>query len=483
MGFIQQIPQAIFQSLGFMAVLFLIFEFIQYLFKLSSNTKYWIACLFYGIALLHFLFEVITINVAVLPKFSIPIEIPNQIQWLTIIGISYLIMVIGYFIFFLYKWFQLQHIQSNASYKIESSLDEWFKAHVVHLNLKQKVKIGYSKQVDGPVTFGWMEPIILMPFSLLNQISTEEMKFILLHELAHILRNDFIVHLFVEIAQVILCFNPFSYYFSKVIRIEREKICDEWVISQTKDPLLYTKALYQLAKYNYKNNHLLSLGAVENGSELLLRIKLINGLNTTKSNSKTIMFKVVLGLGLSLLLLLKNDFGTTKIRSIQNLIASNKNLLDQKKGRTVLSQNNKISNQKIANYKKSIATSDMVMNPSKVVKEDSSYQQLVNATMAWINARELKENNETVFANYEDNKTLNDYSVAEKLLLKAVLHKYELKRTILANAISKANSQEDALIRIQQSKEWLELKQYEKWASQFLMQHPNLIDSSKLADF
>lgn len=483
MGFIQQIPQAIFQSLGFMAVLFLIFEFIQCLFKPSTNTKYWIACLFYGIALLHFLFEVITINVAVLPKFSIPIEIPNQIQWLTIIGISYLIMVIGYFIFFLYKWFQLQHIQSDASYKIESSLDEWFKEHVVHLNLKQKVKIGYSKQVDGPVTFGWMEPIILMPFSLLNQISTEEMKFILLHELAHILRNDFIVHLFVEIAQVILCFNPFSYYFSKVIRIEREKICDEWVISQTKDPLLYTKALYQLAKYNYKNNHLLSLGAVENGSELLLRIKLINGLNTTKSNSKTIIFKVVLGFGLSLLLLLKNDFGTTKIRSVQNLIASNKNLLDQKKGKTVLSQNNKISNQKIANYKKSIATSDMVMNASKVVKEDSSYQQLVNATMAWINARELKENNETVFANYEDNKTLNDYSVAEKLLLKAVLHKYELKRTILANAISKANSQEYALIRIQQSKEWLELKQYEKWASQFLMQHPNLIDSNKLADF
>ncbi|MFM1971931.1 MAG: hypothetical protein RL185_613, partial [Bacteroidota bacterium] len=51
MGLIQQIPQAILQSLGFMAILFLLFEGIQFWFKPSSNQKYWLACSLYGAAL------------------------------------------------------------------------------------------------------------------------------------------------------------------------------------------------------------------------------------------------------------------------------------------------------------------------------------------------------------------------------------------------------------------------------------------------
>lgn len=502
MGLIQQIPQAILQSLGFMAILFLLFEGIQFWFKPSSNQKYWLACSLYGAALVHFLLEIVAVQVVVLPKLGVPIEFPNQLQWMTIIGILYLTILIGYLLFFLFRWMQLQQLQSNADFNSASQIDQWLELQAHNAGYKQKIKIGFSNQVDGPVTFGWLEPVILMPFSLLNQISAEEIKFILLHELAHILRNDFIIHLFVEIAQLILCFNPFSYYFSKIIRIEREKACDAWVVAQTKDPLLYTKALYQLAKYNYKNNHGLSLAAVDTGSELLLRIKQINGLMTPRSAFKNRLFKFVLGFGMSLFILLNLHLVTNKIADKQNLpIAQSgfpiQNIVTQKtasKQQIVRSElNNGITTKSTqtdiitepypSDSRKSFSNSTNVQNDTRANLQDSSYQKLIKATIAWIKERELKQNNEAVFANYDDNKAGNEYSVAEQLLLRAVLHKYELKRTILANAIAKANSQDEALSMIAQSKEWIELQQYEKWASRFLKQHPNLKDSSKDSDF
>lgn len=491
MGLIQHIPQAMMQSLGFMAMLFLLFEGIQFWFKPSSNQKYWLACTLYGAALVHFLYRSVAVKVIVQPQIFIPIEIPNQLQWMSLIGVLYLMIVIGYFFYFLFRWIQLQQLQSNADFNSAIHVKYWLAAQVQNTGSNQKIQIGFSKQVNGPVIFGWIEPVILIPFSLLNHISTEEMKFILLHELAHILRNDFIIHLFVEIAQMILCFNPFSYYFSKIIRLEREKACDEWVIAQTKDPLLYTKALYQLAKYNYKNSNELSLAAVDSGSELLLRIRHINRIIASRDTTKVLLSRFLLGLGVALFFVLNIALVPTNVENTKYIQATkpafsvqNKELQVSKSKKQFLSTQSKVRNEHYkAHSRQPFTKSEIVMNKAQDMHQDSNYIHLVNATIAWIKAREMNQNNEAVFVQYDSNKAYNEYSIAEQLLLRAVLHKYELKRTILANAIAKANSQEEALSMIHESKEWLELQQYEKWASRFLKQHPNLKDSSKVSDF
>ena len=473
MRIIQQIPQAMLQSLGFMALLFVVFEAVLFWFKPSSNRAYLLAIVCYVTAFIHFLTEIHGAHAFMRPKMFLPVS--NQLHWITFIGLLYLVIVVIYLLHLIYRWILLVQLKQKADFSVATDLATWAKSQMLAAGSKRKIHIGFSNQVAGPVTFGWLEPIILMPFSILNQVPQEEIKYIILHEIAHIIRHDFIIHIGLELVQIILCFNPFAYYFRKKIHIEREKACDDWVVANTQAPLMYTKALYQLAKYSYNNKHNLSLAAAEKVSELMVRIKQINGLKTTSNPTSSIWLKSCIGLGMTTLLLWQINLSTPSTSMRYQKIVS-----------TQVKANHITSSKLVKKSEPSIkATSKLsiTFNQPTLVKTDSVYQELVQATLEWIKAR-ANNNSQVVLTQFEDNKVLDDYTVAEQLLLRAVLHKYELKRTILAKTISKANSQEEAINLVKNSKEWVELQQYEKWANSFLKQHPTLMDSSQeLSDF
>ena len=134
---------------------------------------------------------------------------------------------------------------------------------------------------------------------------------------------------------------------------------------------------------------------------------------------------------------------------------------------------------------KTNTNSDLSIPMNKSNAADSiAYHDLIQSTIAWIKAREGNQNEEAVFTHFSDKLDPYEYTVAEQLMLRAVLHNYALKRTILANKILKSDSQEAALTLMRESKEWKAIQQYEKWASRFLQQHPNLEDTtSKANDF
>ena len=486
MDFIQHIPQAMLQSLGFMALLFLLFEGIRFLKNPTSNQTYWIAIVFYSVAFIHFVVELFVTTNTGIPKIIIPISEASQVQWFTYIGLLYLIMVTVYVVNFIVQWTKLVQLKSTTNFKTSHPIAQWLKNEFQNIQSTRKIQLGFSHHSNGPVTFGWMEPIIIMPFAILNQLSTQEIKFILMHEMAHIIRHDFLVHFVIEIVQLILCFNPFSYYFSSVIQLEREKACDEWVVANTKSPLPYTKALYQLATFNYRNGNKLSLAAVEKGSALLSRIQHINGLTPTLKSAKSSLIKCFIGLSFASLLLLNLDKQSTKTlanSSIRPSVRPSVRLTGN-----IYIHSAKFNQSNSINIKQDIATVTMkseakiksivVLNTNQQIGIDTAYKDLVRSTIAWIKAREGNKVEDAVFANYLTNEDPYEYTVAEQLILRAVLHNYALKRTILAHKITKANNQEAALTLIKDSKEWKALQQYEQWASRFLQQHPNKEDTA-----
>ena len=480
MEFIQYIPQAMLQSIGFMALLFLLFEGIQFWKKTTPNQKYWLAVIFYMLALIHFIVNLFFATNTGSPQRIIPISGNHPVQWLTYIGLFYLIVVAVYVMYFIVQWTKLIQVKSTANFDTNHALAEWMETELQTIGTSRKVHLGFSKQIETPVTFGWMEPIILMPFAMLNQLSTEEIKFILLHEVAHIIRHDFIILILVEMAQMFLCFNPFSYYFSKKIQLEREKACDDWVVANTKSPLPYTKALFQLAKFNYKHHNKLSLAAGEKGSALLARIQHINGLTSSFKSSKLLLIKGLAGVAFASLLLFNMD------QSVLVDTASNPMKQSNIKHFTKMSSNAVLDSKPYTITKiKTNTNTDLSIPMDKSNAADSMvYHELIQSTIAWIKAREGNQNEEAVFANFSDKADPYEYTVAEQLMLRAVLHNYALKRTILANKILKSDSQEAALTLMRESKEWKAIQQYEKWASRFLQQHPNLEDTtSKANDF
>eukprot|EP01037_Dinobryon_pediforme_P008630 gene8630-8722_t len=114
------------------------------------------------------------------------------------------------------------------------------------LAITRDVKSGLSSLVDVPCISGYWKPMIMLPITLTTTLNADEVEAILLHELAHIKRNDYLVNIFQQMALALLFFNPFAQLIDRIINREREHSCDDFVISVSGKPLAYANALLKL---------------------------------------------------------------------------------------------------------------------------------------------------------------------------------------------------------------------------------------------
>jgi hypothetical protein len=143
------------------------------------------------------------------------------------------------------------------------------------LGIKKPVQVYISQWISSPMTIGFLKPIILIPVAALNNLTTQQLEAILLHELSHIKRQDYIINLLLSLIQTVLYFNPFIKLFIKRIEIERENCCDELVLQFEYDKHGYAAALLQLEKNTHEVPALVMAAAQKN--HLLHRIEKIVG--------------------------------------------------------------------------------------------------------------------------------------------------------------------------------------------------------------
>jgi hypothetical protein len=145
------------------------------------------------------------------------------------------------------------------------------------MGLRRKVNIWLSDLVDGPLTLGFYKPIILFPLALINQLSMEQVEAIILHELAHIRRNDYVINLVISWLGIIFFFNPFARMLIREIRKEREHCCDDLVLQFQYEPHTYASALLALERSRFEGSALVLAAAGTSRQLLLERVKRISG--------------------------------------------------------------------------------------------------------------------------------------------------------------------------------------------------------------
>ena len=101
------------------------------------------------------------------------------------------------------------------------------------LQMNRSVALLESCLAEVPVVIGYIRPVILMPIGLLAGLPAGQVEAILLHELAHIRRYDYLVNLAQVFVEGILFYHPAVWWISGVMRAERENCCDDAVISIT----------------------------------------------------------------------------------------------------------------------------------------------------------------------------------------------------------------------------------------------------------
>lgn len=142
----------------------------------------------------------------------------------------------------------------------------------VILGISREVKVLISGKVNVPLMLGAIKPVILLPVSVCSQLTNEQVEAILVHELAHIRRHDYLINIVQTLVETVLFFNPFVWLISSIIRREREHCCDDLVLSCAADPMHYAQALTLIENDRINS---LSLAATGNRNQLFNRIKRI----------------------------------------------------------------------------------------------------------------------------------------------------------------------------------------------------------------
>ncbi|MEO5564098.1 MAG: M56 family metallopeptidase, partial [Chitinophagaceae bacterium] len=165
------------------------------------------------------------------------------------------------------------------------------------IGLNQSVVFLQSELTKVPVAVGFFKPAIFVPLGLITHLPAEQVETILLHELAHIRRRDYMVNLLQRFAEAIFFFNPGLIWISSLIRQEREACCDDIVVANTSHQRSYLEALVSFQEYALTAPaYAMGIGSKKN--YLFNRVKRL----LTRENKKLdIMEKLVLIAGIVVL--------------------------------------------------------------------------------------------------------------------------------------------------------------------------------------
>ncbi len=128
-----------------------------------------------------------------------------------------------------------------------------------------------SRQIDGPALIGHFKPLLLFPVAVINQLTPDQAEAVILHELAHLKRQDHWWNLLQCIIEVIFYYHPVIWWIGARIREEREHCCDDLVLRHGPDRLAYAKALLYFE--NQRATPATAVALTNNPTGLLGRVK------------------------------------------------------------------------------------------------------------------------------------------------------------------------------------------------------------------
>ncbi len=191
------------------------------------------------------------------------------LQWLSV---AYLALLLLHSVQFVKRFAGLYFLRNRQLIKAPVDTRIFTEQTAFHLGIKKKVSIWLSENVEVPSVIGFFKPIILLPVAALSQLTTEQAEGIILHELAHIKRNDYLLNLLQSFIELSLFFNPFARLLGTAARKERENCCDDWVLNYRYNKHDYAAALLILEQQRTLPVTL-ALAATNGKKNLLGRIK------------------------------------------------------------------------------------------------------------------------------------------------------------------------------------------------------------------
>jgi uncharacterized protein (TIGR03435 family) len=193
---------------------------------------------------------------------------------LTLVVMLWLAGAIAFWVRLMAGWIIIIRMRSTQVRPAQTEWQDTLNNLCARIRLSRPVRLLVSARVQVPTVIGWLRPVVLMPIGALTGLPAEHVEAVLIHELAHIRRHDYLVNFMQSVAEALLFYHPAVWWVSAHIRTERELCCDDIAVSVSGDVVTYARALTELESYRPAH---LNGALAANGGSLEVRIARLLG--------------------------------------------------------------------------------------------------------------------------------------------------------------------------------------------------------------
>ncbi len=135
-----------------------------------------------------------------------------------------------------------QQLSQLRNTEIENRIEKWTEK----LRISTRFRLRKVRPGQGPAVAGIVRPYLLLPDRLTFHYTGEELDELLMHELFHIKRRDYLVSFIQRIICSLFFMQPLIWWLSRQMDREREHACDELVTGITQNTYRYASTLLKV---------------------------------------------------------------------------------------------------------------------------------------------------------------------------------------------------------------------------------------------
>lgn len=204
------------------------------------------------------------------------------------------------------------------------------------LGLQRPIEVLVSDRIKVPVVFGWWSPRLMVPETMLES-SEHGLDAIMMHELAHIKRNDVLTQ---SLAQLMCCLhwpNPLAWMVERRLMIERERACDDIVLLSGGRASDYARILMDTAgALRAERNPVWAMAAMAEGTDFKDRVLSILDPNARRERPPAVsaVMSAVMILLVAVLVAAAQPFAASGMQPTAGaLLMSDEAMADQRRSR------------------------------------------------------------------------------------------------------------------------------------------------------
>lgn len=214
---------------------------------------------------------------ATIAPFTPAVSNLPAITWQAIVFLIWLVGAIVFSVLLIQRMFFVLGLIAQGE-AAKGRLLETLKQCRRQVGIGRNIDLKLSSHIQSPAVCGLFKPIILMPTALLEKLTNDKLRAVLIHELVHIKRYDLWINFAQTFLQIIYFYNPFVWLASAMVRRIREQAVDEAVlVAMGAEAKSYSNTLIDIAEMAFfrTNFSLRLIGVAESKKSLHRRIKLM----------------------------------------------------------------------------------------------------------------------------------------------------------------------------------------------------------------